>query len=189
MDFDLFSNNYLSFKWSIDIFFSLTDLPQRPSFIFQESNGISKKVLYDRISFLIEKGLLEKKVITLFPSHVEYKFTKDGEEIVPFLRELKGLEIDTEVLSYVFKYKWIKPILISLSGKSLRAMELKKSIEGISNKVLSERLRKLEKLQLIDRKLTADVPVRVDYKTTDSGKRLAEFLTKFIKNTINKRLT
>ena len=179
MNYNEFSNEYLSCKWNIEIFFCLLEFGKRPSEILQTTTGISKKVFYERISFLLDRGLLEKRVITIFPSNVEYKFSVYGEKMIPFFYELKSLRIETEALSLVFKCKWVKAILFSLSGRSLRSMELKNAIGDISNKVLSEKLRKLEDCKLIDRTLKAEVPVRVDYKACDSGQRLTVFLTKY----------
>ncbi len=51
----------------------------------------------------------------------------------------------------------------------LRFNELKKKVFGISNKVLSERLKTLERDGYISRKMYPEVPIRVEYKLTDFG--------------------
>lgn len=51
----------------------------------------------------------------------------------------------------------------------LRFNELKKNVYGISNKVLSERLKHLEGDGYLKRTMYPEVPVRVEYKLTDFG--------------------
>lgn len=44
------------------------------------------------------------------------------------------------------------------------------NIQGISPKVLTERLRELEQLGIIRRKIVSEYPLRVEYSLTDVGK-------------------
>ena len=44
------------------------------------------------------------------------------------------------------------------------------NIEGITPKVLTERLRELEKLGIIKRRIVSEYPIRVEYSLTDMGK-------------------
>lgn len=128
---------------------------------------------------MIKDGLLEKRVIRVFPSHVEYNLTKEGGKMLPLLRELRELKIDEETLSHVFKCKWLKSILITLSKGTLRTMGIKDAIGEISNKVLSEKLKKLERFQLIEKTLKLEVPLAVKYNLSYSGKVLTEYLIKY----------
>ena len=50
------------------------------------------------------------------------------------------------------------------------------NIEGISPKVLTERLRELERLGIIRRKIISEYPVRVEYSLTDLGKEFEPVL-------------
>ncbi|WP_343485580.1 helix-turn-helix domain-containing protein [Allomuricauda sp. d1] len=52
----------------------------------------------------------------------------------------------------------------------LRFNKLKKYVYGISNKVLSQRLKVLEADGYIERKAYPEVPIRVEYRLTDFGK-------------------
>lgn len=58
----------------------------------------------------------------------------------------------------------------------LRFNELKKKVYGISNKVLSERLKHLEGDGYLKRTMYPEVPVRVEYKLTDFGHSYLEKL-------------
>ncbi len=69
--------------------------------------------------------------------------------------------------------KWSMTLIIAL-GKTekLRFNELKKTIEGISQRMLTVTLRALEEDGFITRKIFAEVPPRVEYQLTDLGRSL-----------------
>ncbi|TPN85190.1 winged helix-turn-helix transcriptional regulator [Aquimarina algicola] len=84
--------------------------------------------------------------------------------------------------------KW-KPVIIwlLLSNEVMRFNELDKAIDGISQKMLSQQLKDLEKLNLIDRKSYPVIPPKVEYRLTEKGKSLKEILT-IIMNWSNQNL-
>lgn len=49
---------------------------------------LSDKVLTDRLSELVSKGLLERRVIPGFPNRTEYRLTEKGQRLRPLLIEL-----------------------------------------------------------------------------------------------------
>jgi len=59
---------------------------------------------------------------------------------------------------------------------TLRFSELREKIDGISPRMLSVTLKKLEKQKLITRKVYPVVPPKVEYSLTDFGKQYAERL-------------
>ena len=59
--------------------------------------------------------------------------------------------------------------------------ELKKSIGTISQKVLTSNLRDMEESGLIKRKVYAEVPPRVEYSLTKTGKSLKSVIDSMIK--------
>jgi|SRR6185312_1356553 len=63
-------------------------------------------------------------------------------------------------------------ILWYLKDKVLRYGELKRIVEGISPKMLTQALKELEDDGLISRKVYTEVPPRVEYTITDAGKGL-----------------
>lgn len=65
--------------------------------------------------------------------------------------------------------KWKVYILQKLLERSWRYNELKKSIDGISQKVLTESLRSLEADGLIQRKTFNEKPPHVEYSLTALG--------------------
>ena len=69
--------------------------------------------------------------------------------------------------------KWAVLVLGLLSGEPLRFNELRRRIEGLSQKMLSQSLKSLERDGLIHRKAIATVPVTVEYSITDLGRTLS----------------
>lgn len=69
--------------------------------------------------------------------------------------------------------KWsIHTIILLGKGKVLRFNEMKKQIDGISQRMLTVTLRSLEEDGFISRKIYAEVPPRVEYALTELGKSL-----------------
>jgi DNA-binding HxlR family transcriptional regulator len=78
-----------------------------------------------------------------------------------------------EVLSRVGD-KWSVLVISLLSGGPRRFNELRRSIEGISQRMLTLTLRGLERDGLVTRTLYPSVPPRVDYELTRLGRTLLE---------------
>ena len=68
--------------------------------------------------------------------------------------------------------RWTILILRDLFTGTKRFGELKKSLNGVSQKVLTANLRSLEEKGIIEREVFPEVPPRVEYKLTDLGKTL-----------------
>ena len=68
--------------------------------------------------------------------------------------------------------KWSMLIVMLLSDGPKRFMELKRAIDGISQRMLTLSLRNLERDGLITRTVTPTIPPRVDYELTDLGRDL-----------------
>src|SRR4030088_58173 len=70
--------------------------------------------------------------------------------------------------------KWTMLVITSLAEQDvLRFSELRRSIEGVSQKMLTQTLRALERDGLVDRTVYPTVPVTVEYRLTDLGQSLA----------------
>src|SRR3954449_5593984 len=70
--------------------------------------------------------------------------------------------------------KWAVLILILLRNEPLRFNQLRRAIEGISQKMLSQVLKSLERDGLVRRRAIATVPVTVEYSITPLGATLAD---------------
>ncbi len=72
--------------------------------------------------------------------------------------------------------KWKVLILRDLNEGTKRFGELKKSVTGISQKVLTSNLRQMEESGLVSRKVYAEVPPKVEYSLTEVGVSLRPVL-------------
>jgi len=72
------------------------------------------------------------------------------------------------------KYK--ARILWFLKDGTLRYGELKRTVEGITPKMLTQTLKELEADELIARKVYFEVPPRVEYSLTTTGVELVPFI-------------
>ncbi|MEM7380473.1 MAG: helix-turn-helix domain-containing protein [Bacteroidota bacterium] len=109
-----------------------------------------------------QKVMTAKKIKKMF-GHIN---PKDHPEYCP-IKDVMALASD----------KWSILIIIYLGYYPvLRFNQLKKKVYGISNKVLSERLKLLEGDGYLDRKMYPEVPVRVEYQLTDFGHSYLEKL-------------
>lgn len=70
--------------------------------------------------------------------------------------------------------KWSVQIVALLGEGPLRFGELRKSIEGISQRMLTLTLRNLERDGLIRRTVFAEIPPRVEYELTRLGETLLD---------------
>lgn len=70
--------------------------------------------------------------------------------------------------------KWSVLVVTELKGGRLRFSDLRRSIEGISQRMLTHTLRQLERDGLIERTVYPSVPVRVEYELTALGLTLNE---------------
>jgi DNA-binding HxlR family transcriptional regulator len=68
--------------------------------------------------------------------------------------------------------RWSGAILISLLDGPRRFGELARGIPGVSDRLLSERLRELEDEGVVARTVEPDAPVRVTYALTEKGAEL-----------------
>lgn len=72
--------------------------------------------------------------------------------------------------------KWKLLILRDLLARPWRFNELRKDLEGISQKVLTDSLRSLEEDGIVQRKVYPQVPPRVEYSLTELGRSLKPIL-------------
>jgi DNA-binding HxlR family transcriptional regulator len=68
--------------------------------------------------------------------------------------------------------KWVTLLLNALADGPRRYAELRRIVAGVSEKMLTQTLRSLERDGLVTRTVTASVPARVDYALTDLGMSL-----------------
>ena len=72
--------------------------------------------------------------------------------------------------------KWTVLVLSVLTEDTTRFNELRRRVQGVTQKVLTQTLRDLERLGLVSRKIYAEVPPRVEYSLTPLGHSLVKVI-------------
>jgi len=72
--------------------------------------------------------------------------------------------------------KWKSVVMFHLLGKTLRFNELRRQIPGVTQRMLTNQLRELEEDGLIERKVYAQVPPKVEYKLSPLGESIEPIL-------------
>jgi DNA-binding HxlR family transcriptional regulator len=72
--------------------------------------------------------------------------------------------------------KWTILLIRDLAEGRSRFCELERSLEGISPRTLSLRLRALEEQGIVERRTFPEVPPRVEYSLTDKGRGLVPII-------------
>lgn len=85
-------------------------------------------------------------------------------------KELPACPVETTLT--MISDKWKVLILRDLLTGTKRFGELKKSLTGVSQKVLTFQLREMEENGLVERKAYPEVPPRVEYSLTPLGRSL-----------------
>lgn len=88
--------------------------------------------------------------------------------------ELPACPVATTV--QIIGSKWKLLIIRNLLERPWRFNELKKSLEGISQKVLTDSLRSMEADGIISRTVYPEVPPRVEYALSELGKTMRPIL-------------
>lgn len=78
----------------------------------------------------------------------------------------------------VFGGKWRVGIVHHLESGPLRFNELRRRMKGITQKMLTQQLRHLQRCGIVDRRQYEEIPPRVEYSLTNLGKTLLPLLKK-----------
>ena len=95
------------------------------------------------------------------------------EETGPVIHRMDDCMRVSRVLSSIAG-KWSVLVVMLLREQPRRFSELKRGVDGISQRMLTRTLRNLERDGLVTRTVTPSVPPRVDYELTELGHSLAE---------------
>jgi DNA-binding HxlR family transcriptional regulator len=88
--------------------------------------------------------------------------------------ELKSCPIETTFK--IIGKKWAVLIIREMFRGTTQFNRFLQNIEGITPKVLTERLRELEKFGIVRRRIVSEYPIRVEYDITDLGREFEPVL-------------
>lgn len=72
--------------------------------------------------------------------------------------------------------KWTGAILRAMQGGQVRFTDIAAAVPGLSDRLLSERLKELEMEGLVVRSVMPETPVRIEYRLTEKGASLDEVM-------------
>src|SRR5215469_1051089 len=81
--------------------------------------------------------------------------------------------------------KWSMLLLCALYDSKTRTGQLKRKVQGISQKMLTQTLREMQQNGIVKRISYPEVPPRVEYELTELGYSLAELVVKMEKWIVN----
>jgi DNA-binding HxlR family transcriptional regulator len=84
----------------------------------------------------------------------------------------KNEECPAEITLAMIVGRWKIPLIFHLTGGAKRFSELSRALTGVSQKMLTQQLREMERNGLVERKVYAQVPPKVEYELTPLGKSL-----------------
>ena len=96
--------------------------------------------------------------------------------MLPCSGDVYDTNCPTRYVLNVLVDKWAALIVGLLGRQTMRFTELHRQIEGISQKMLTQTLRSLERDGLVQRTVYAEVPPRVEYALTPLGRGLRELI-------------
>ena len=139
---------------------------------FWREGGVTEKIKYADIYFLITfYNNIVQICILHYNQNVTCKYDI-GEEANCMLtkEELPACPVATTVS--LIGSKWKLLILRNLRVRPWRFNELRKDLEGISQKVLTDSLRSLEEDGIVVRTVYPEVPPRVEYSLSELGESM-----------------
>ncbi|WGZ96152.1 MAG: helix-turn-helix domain-containing protein [Candidatus Thiothrix putei] len=81
-------------KWSVSVLQAIAEGISRPGALERHIEGISTKVLGERLRKLTAYGLLSRQVYPEIPPHTEYTITENGKKLALIIAQLQSLDHD-----------------------------------------------------------------------------------------------
>lgn len=80
-------------KWSVSVLLAVKDGINRPGALERHIDGISTKVLSERLRKLTAYKLLAKQSFPEVPPRTEYSLTISGEQLIEIIRQIRHLDV------------------------------------------------------------------------------------------------
>ena len=72
--------------------------------------------------------------------------------------------------------RWIPQVVRALQSRVTRFSDIRDAVPGVSDHVLSQRLKELEAAGILERRVTPSTPVGISYRLTERGEGLAKVI-------------
>ncbi|HEU4529629.1 MAG TPA: helix-turn-helix domain-containing protein [Steroidobacteraceae bacterium] len=79
-------------KWSLSVLDLVNRGVSRPGAMLRSIDGLTAKVLNERLRKLIRFGIVEREVFAEVPPHVEYRLTAFGRQFIEVLARIEALD-------------------------------------------------------------------------------------------------
>ena len=93
---DVLLEDVLGCRWTISVLRAVAGGVNRPGALERHIDGISTKVLSDRLRHFTRAGLFERIQYPEIPPRVEYRLTEFGRKFVRLLREVEKLQAELD---------------------------------------------------------------------------------------------
>lgn len=101
---------------------------------------------------------METPTTLMKPPHTFAQCTEVAVPIIEVLGRISG--------------RWSLYVIMALMQGPMRFSQLRRTVEGVSQKMLTQTLRELEEDGIVHRTVTPIIPPRVDYELTEMGREL-----------------
>jgi len=91
---DILLEDVLGCRWTISVLRAVSKGVRRPGALERHIDGISTKVLGDRLKQFTKAGIFERVVFPEIPPRVEYRLTTFGGKFLRLLREVEKLQTE-----------------------------------------------------------------------------------------------
>ena len=95
---------------------------------------------------------------------------------MPRCRKCQPVPEEVRRAADLLERRWLISIVFAALSGALRFNEFVEAVDGISPRMLSERLRDLEQAGLIERNVSPTIPPTVEYRLTPRGRALAPLM-------------
>ncbi len=93
---DMLLEDVLGCRWTVSVLRAVSKGVRRPGALERHIDGISTKVLGDRLKQFTKAGIFERVVYPEIPPRVEYKLSEFGKKFLRLLKEAERLQVELD---------------------------------------------------------------------------------------------
>jgi DNA-binding HxlR family transcriptional regulator len=93
---DMLLEDVIGCRWTISVLRAVSNGVRRPGALERHIEGISPKVLSDRLKHFTRAGIFERIVYPEIPPHVEYRLSDFGKKFLRLLKEAERLQAELD---------------------------------------------------------------------------------------------